>query len=334
MIVILRRFLVPSLAMAGLAVAVLTVMHGQQPPKPAQPLAEPAAAPFASYIGGTGQIEPPGQTIAIAAPDGGIIAEVAVRVGDTVYAGQTLFRLDNRVQEATRDQRAADLAAARAQVAEAQASLADYRNQLRLAESISDRRAVSAEDLAKRHYAVKLYEAKLATAQAQVTSATAQLVQAETSLQRLTIGAPVDALVLQVNVRQGEYAPASQLNTPLVMLGRTGKLHVRVEIDENDAWRFRAGAAAKAYLRGNRDLSSSLTFHHVEPYVTPKKSLTGDSTERVDTRVLQAVFEIDAPAFPIFTGQIVDVFIEVPPLTPMTSPAAPAAIAANGKGGS
>ena len=57
----------------------------------------------------------------------------------------------------------------------------------------------------------------------------------------------------------------------------------------------------------------------VEPFVVPKKSLTGDNSERVDTRVLQVIYECDpAPdgaaddARRLFVGQQVDVSIEAP----------------------
>ena len=50
----------------------------------------------------------------------------------------------------------------------------------------------------------------------------------------------------------------------------------------------------------------------VEPYVVPKRNLTGDSLERVDTRVLQLIYEFDRPKFPVFVGQQVDVFIQRP----------------------
>ena len=139
-----------------------------------------------------------------------------------------------------------------AQISEAEANLGDYRAQLKLAEAVSDRRAVSTEDLSKRRFAVSLYEAKLASARAQVQSYKAQLDNAEAELERLQVKAPFDATVLQVNIRPGEYASAAALSAPLVMLGRSGKYHVRVQIDQNDAWRFRPGAAAKAYLRGNK----------------------------------------------------------------------------------
>jgi hypothetical protein len=53
-----------------------------------------------------------------------------------------------------------------------------------------------------------------------------------------------------------------------------------------------------------------LRFVRIEPFVVPKKSLTGDNTERVDTRVLQIIYRFDRPSFPVYAGQQVNVFIE------------------------
>jgi hypothetical protein len=63
-------------------------------------------------------------------------------------------------------------------------------------------------------------------------------------------------------------------------------------------------------VRGNANLKTPLTFVRFEPFVVPKKSLTGDSTERVDTRVLQVIYRIDNRSIPLFVGQQMDVFID------------------------
>jgi hypothetical protein len=77
------------------------------------------------------------------------------------------------------------------------------------------------------------------------------------------------------------------------------------------------GAAARASLRGDPGQSFPLTFVRVEPYVLPKKSLTGDNTERVDTRVLQVIYAVDARERALYVGQQVDVFVDA---TPGTTP--------------
>ena len=126
---------------------------------------------------------------------------------------------------------------------------------------------------------------------------------------RPVVKASIDGAILKVNVRLGEYAQAGVLSDPLVTMGSVDPLHVRVDIDETETWRIRPGHAALARLRGNPEISAPLTFVGFEPYVLAKRSLTGDTTERVDTRVLQAIYEFAPSAFPAFVGQQVDVFI-------------------------
>jgi hypothetical protein len=49
--------------------------------------------------------------------------------------------------------------------------------------------------------------------------------------------------------------------------------------------------------------------------------LTGDSTERVDTRVLQVLYSFNRSALPVYVGQQVDVSIEARPTTAPTKQA-------------
>ena len=95
-----------------------------------------------------------------------------------------------------------------------------------------------------------------------------------------------------------------------MLIGNDDRLFVRADIDENDAWRIQPGAHAVAFVRGNPNLHTTLKFERVDPYVLPKTSLTGDSTERVDTRALQVIYSFDHTTLPIYVGQQVDVFIE------------------------
>ena len=73
--------------------------------------------------------------------------------------------------------------------------------------------------------------------------------------------------------------------------------------------------------RGSPQTAHALKFVRVEPYVIPKRSLTGDSTERVDTRVLQVIYALDTTDRPIYVGQQVDVFIDASDPEPGPGPA-------------
>jgi RND family efflux transporter MFP subunit len=305
------KFILPLLAILGFSFGVFSVVNGNQPTPIAQPVAQPADSPYLAFIAGAGIIEAKSQNISIGTPLGGIVQKVEVKVGDKVSAGQVLFRLDNREALAELAVRKANIAKAKALVGETEASVIDSRTLLHLVESVTDKRAVSTEEVDRRRNAHLLSKARLESAKAQVLQAEAELAATQTTLDRLIVRAPVGGEVLQVNIRPGEFAQAGLGTVPLLMLGDLAQLHVRVDIDENDAWRFRKQGKAIAYMRGNRDFKAELTLAWVEPYVIPKKSLTGDSTERVDTRVLQALYSFDRAAIPAYVGQQMDVFIEV-----------------------
>ena len=164
---------------------------------------------------------------------------------------------------------------------------------------------------------LELLEAGARKADKDVTKASveqmrAQIKQTETDLERLEVRALVAGEVLKVDVRPGEFVGAPP-DKALVVMGNLTKLHVRADVDEEDAWRVKTGAAATARVRGNSEQSYKLEFVRFEPYVIAKQSLTGAATERVDTRVLQVIYRFDDRNVPVFDGQQMDVFIEGTP---------------------
>jgi HlyD family secretion protein len=292
----IRKFLLPALAVVGLGVAIFTVVAGSKATVPAPAVADPARPPYHAFVAGSGIVEASTENIAIGTELPGVVSKIYVQIGSRVNAGDPLFTLDDRAQRA-------ELATRQAAVQVAEAQLADSKNQLALAESITDKRAMSVEERDKRRFATQKSEAQLAQARAELKSI-------ETDLERLTVRAPVDGQILQRKVHLGEFASTGVLATPLILLGNVDRLCVRVDVDENDAWRVRIGAPATGNFRGNKDIKTQLEFVRFEPYIVPKKSLTGDSSERVDTRVLQVIYGFERGELPIYVGQQMDVFID------------------------
>jgi multidrug efflux pump subunit AcrA (membrane-fusion protein) len=202
------------------------------------------------------------------------------------------------------------LATAQARVDVVAARLDDLARQLGFVEQVTDRRAVSAEEVSRRRSAVATASAELAQAKAEVGAADSQVRAVRTEIERSTVRAPIAAEVLQVRLRAGEFAPAGPTSSPLILLGRLKPLHVRVDVDEAEGWRVQAGATAVGHVRGNAGIAAPLAFVRFEPFVVPKRSLTGDSTERVDTRVLQVIYRVERDDVPLFVGQQLDVFID------------------------
>ena len=316
------KYLLPGIAVAGLLFGLYVVKSGAKEMPVSQPVAQPSRPPFKHYIAGAGIVEASTENIGISTPVPGMVTDIPVHVGQQMHVGDLLFKLDTRDMEAELKVRQAALELARAKLPEAEALLGDARRQLELYLAVHDARAITQEELSRRKFAAAAADSRLEQARADVVSAQAQVEQTQTEIDRRMIKAPVTGQVLQVKVHLGEYAQVGPLATPLMVLGDTDQVNVRTDIDENDAWRFGPAARAIAYVRGNPELHTPVNFVRVEPYVIPKKSLTGDTTERVDTRVLQVLYGFPHEQLPVYVGQQMDVFIEAPDVSPTSQPGA------------
>lgn len=319
------------------------------------PPSGPPRSPFTATLACSGIVEAQSENIAVGSATPGVVVEVLVKVGDKVEAGTALFRLDDRDLRGELEVRTAAVSQAKSElirleaepraetlpplvavVNEATAAEDAAADSLRRAEELFLQGVITEQDVISKRQAdayaravVQKAEAELALSQAgswnydrdvsraAVLKAEADLSKVEIDIDRLTVRSYVAGEVLQVNVRPGEFvgAPPGQ---PLVVLGDVDRLHVRVDIDEFEIGRFHAAAAARAVPRGGGGDEYTLAFVRVEPFVVPKKSLTGDNSERVDTRVLQVIYDCSpdrdgSPAAEqkLFVGQQVDVFIEV-----------------------
>ena len=306
----MRRFILPLIGILAAAWATYAIVHTTTHRESTIPPSPPPVSDFRDTVAAVGLVEASTENIAIGTPLSGIVPKVFVGAGDAVRAGDPLFELDTRQLRAELDVRRQTLAVARSRARVADARLDDLRRQLSFAEQVKDKRAVSAEELSRRRSAVDTAAAELDEARAQVAAAEAQVRATAVEIERSTVRSPIDAEVLQVKLRVGEFAAAAPSESPLIVLGRSKPLHVRVDVDEHEGWRVRAGSAAVGRLRGNAELKTPLSFVRFEPLVVPKKSLTGDSTERVDTRVLQVIYKVEQDDLPLFVGEQLDVFID------------------------
>ncbi|MFM8702840.1 MAG: HlyD family secretion protein, partial [Planctomycetia bacterium] len=310
-------------------------------------------------LAAAGIVEAQTENIAVGSATPGVVVEVLVKVGDDVKVGQPLFRLDDRDLKGELGVKRAAVSLSKselikleaeprkekipvlvAQVNEAKAAVIRETDALKRSEETFARKVTTEQELVTRREALAGAQAKLDRSQADldlleagswqydrdvareaITKAEADVAKIEVELDRLVVRALVAGRVLQVNVRPGEFV-GTPPNQPLVILGNIEKLHVRVDIDEFDIPRFQGELPATAVPRGNLQVRYPLRFVRVEPFVVPKKSLTGDNTERVDTRVLQVIYEFDPDGMPpLFVGQQVEVFIDTATAVPQAPPA-------------
>lgn len=345
-----RNLILPAIAVVAFSFMTWHLAKSHQPIPELSPPIEPSRNPYTETIAGAGLVEPRSENIRVAAIVPGVVTAVHVHVGQVVEKGDVLFQLDDRQRraewavqnaavteaEATLHRvrsapRAEDIPPSEAKVAKAKAELKSLQDQMDRTESLVARKIKTDEELVQSQQAFLAAKAALlqaeaedarlkagswkediAVAEAQLARAKSLLLQVETELDRLQVRAPIRSSVLKVDVRPGEYVgtPPGQV---LMMLGDVERLHVRVDIDEQDLPRFRPGLSGTGYVRGDANTPIELRFVRVEPFAEPKKSLTNAGNERVDTRVLQVIYELVSPPSTLYVGQQIDVFLDAAP---------------------
>lgn len=316
----MRRFnfsrqILPFLAICGIVCAAISIA-ATQPDRTMTVARETPATPppgARAVIAGAGVVEPSSELIEVGTEVGGVVDHLFVAAGDRVTSGQPLFSVDSRNARAAIVEARARIARLRATVTAAETSITVARRQAALYALVSDPRAVSRQEVLTRRGSVDDAVAQLGVASASLREAEAQLASAEVDLARRTVRSPRAATVLKVNVRAGEYAPAggqSGGNTsPLMIIGATDPLHVRLDIDENEIERVAIGQVATISPRGAAAQRTRVTFVRAEPLVVPKRSLTNSASERVDVRVLQLIYALPTGTQTYFVGQQVDGFV-------------------------
>jgi HlyD family secretion protein len=346
-----RNLILPAIAVVAFSFMTWHLAKSHQPVPDLLPPIEPSRNPYTETIAGAGLVEPRSENIRVAAIVPGVVTAVHVHVGQVVEKGDILFQLDDRQRraewtvqnaavmeaEATLHRvrsapRAEDIPPSEARVAKAKAELKSLQDQMDRTESLVAKKIKTDEELVQSQQAFLAAKAAMLqaeaedarlkagswkediiVAEAQLARAKSLLQQVETELDRLQVRAPIRSTVLKVDVRPGEYVgtPPGQV---LMLLGDIERMHVRVDIDEQDLPRFRPGLSGTGYVRGDANTAIDLRFVRVEPFAEPKKSLTNAGNERVDTRVLQVIYELVSPPSTLYVGQQIDVFLDAAPI--------------------
>lgn len=296
-------------------------------------------------VGGNGVVEPADRETKVAAQVTAVVAGVLVHEGQQVKQGEVLVQLEDGVERAVLSAAEADLGAERANLTRVQRGVRvedkdAVAAEAQAAKSRADLSAgilVRTEQLAKSGAATpdelerarrqaqtdqatfRATDARLRAAEAgsrseevsfqraRVLAAEAKVAQAQAQLERLSVRAPLDGEVLQVKVRKGELY-SFQGTEPLVVMGDTTRLRVRMDVDERDIARVVLGA--RAYVTADAFGAERFSGKVVEVgrRFGRKNIRTDDPIEKNDTKVLETVIELESN-IRLVPGQRVSSFV-------------------------
>jgi HlyD family secretion protein len=285
------------------------------------------------YVAGNGVVEPADRETKVGAAVPGRIARILVNEGDFVQADSLLLDLDDEPEKAALAAAEGDLAVAQttftrtahglrhedveALIADADAAKARARMSSEIAsrtERLAVSGAVTADELDRARgqaeaddRSSKAAEARrlagvngarredVLVADAQVKAAMARRDEARAALERLHIRAPIDGTVLQLKTRAGEYY--NTLGTePLLVLGDTRTLKVRMDVDERDVARVKVNAPSYVTLSAYPGRRFEGHVVEIGRRMGRKNVRTDDPVERIDTKILEVVIQMNDPS--------------------------------------
>ncbi len=329
-----------------LAMSLFASRHAHENSAASAPVAA-ADTPSPALIAGPGRVEPYSEDIKIGSELSGRLKSVFVEEGDAIHRGQVLAELENAdyhaqvesakasvaAKEATRrkvingarrqerDEAWSSVDEARAVTETAQSEL-HRRQQLFAAGVVSreelDRYAREA-DVARAKYQAAVQQHSLVDdhareedrsfADADLQLAKSQLEEAQARYEKTFIRSPIDGTVLRKHHRSGEsVSNSSTVPDPVLTIGDRKTLRVRMDVDETDVSKVRVGQ--KAYVTA--DAFGKQKFWgrvvRVGQQLGPKNVRTDEPTEKVDTKILETLVELD-PGTQLPDGLRVDAFI-------------------------
>ncbi len=290
------------------------------------------ALPHGELVAGNGVVEPADRETRVAASVAGRIARIAVREGQRVRSGEILAELDGAAERAAlaaaeadvsvseaelararRGTRAEDLDATRAETEAARARAALSAEVLARTERLAGTGDATGDELSRARRQAEVDAASmrqadargraavngtrredLQVAVARLRAAQARRDQARAVAERLVVRAPIDAEVLFVKYRIGEYyAPNGEA---LMILGDTRALRARIDVDEREIARIRLngdGFVTADAFPGRRVAGRVV---EIARRFGRRNVRTDDPAERIDTKVLEVVLALSDAA--------------------------------------
>ncbi len=233
---------------------------------------------------------------------GGQIAQLPVKEGDSVTAGQLLLELWNKdlVAQTTLAESEAVAAESRAKAVCLQAQVA--RREANRLVKLRKTGAASEEQADKAETRARAMLADCEASKTSVETSRAQTGVARANLDRTRLTAPFDGIIAQINGELNEYVTPSPIGVatpPAVDIVDTSCFYLTAPIDEVDAAAIRVGLPARISLDAFGARHFSGRIRRIAPYVLDREKqartvdVEVDFTQPEDFKILLAGYSAD-----------------------------------------
>ncbi len=249
-----KRLLLPvSLVVAALAAAAVVYYRAAAAPSEVETVAVTMAYPSQSFtvLNATGYVVAQ-RKAAVASKATGRLIWLGVQEGSRVKKDDVIARLEDLDVKATREQAAANVQVARANLTQGQAELKDAETALKRSQGLLAEGFVSqaSHDVAVARY--NKSTAQIASLQASIAAAVANLRGAQVAVEQTLIRAPFDGVVLTKAANVGDivtpFSSALDSKGAVVTMADMTTLEVEADVSESNLSKVRIGQPVEIQL--------------------------------------------------------------------------------------
>jgi RND family efflux transporter MFP subunit len=265
------------LALAALLLALALFVRARTAPLPVEFATVAAAYPSTAVaaLNATGRVVAQ-RRASVSSKGTGRLEWLGVQEGQMVNAGDVIARLENRDVAAQRDQAAAQVQAARANLLQGEAELEDAAAALKRAQDLARQNFISGSALDTAEARYNKARAAIETLRAQIRVAEANLRAAGVTYDQTLIRAPFTGIVLTKSANVGDivtpFSSAAGTTGAVVTMADLETLEVEADVSEASIGKIKVGQPAEIQLDAFPDLRLLGEVSRVVPTVDRSKA--------------------------------------------------------------
>lgn len=230
------------------------------------------------------------EQVDVGAQVSGQITKLYVQIGDKVKAGDLIAQIDKDKQQNDLDITKAQLASTKANLESKKVALEIASSQYQREQKLYSNKATSLENLETLKNNFYGLKASVADLNAQVVQLEITLKNAEKDLGYTTITAPMDGIIINVAVDEGQTVNANQSTPTIVKIANLDEMEIRMEIAEADVSKIKVGTAVKFSILNDPEKKYEAKISSIDPANTITSDAKSNSSSSTSSSSTSAIY--------------------------------------------
>ncbi len=218
------------------------------------------------------------EQVDVGAQVSGQITKLYVQIGDRVKVGDLIAQIDKDKQQNELDITKAQLESAKTNLESKQVALEIAQSQYKREQQLYNNKATSLENLETLKNNYYTLKANVAELNSQIVQLEISLKNAEKDLGYTTITAPMEGVIINVAVDEGQTVNAAQNTPTIVKVANLDEMEIRMEIAEADVSKIKVGTPVKFSILNEPDTKYDASISSIDPANTTTSDATSNSS--------------------------------------------------------